>query len=309
MKDRLIALAREAGFPRAAFASLAPVTQEGELHPNARALTGDAASLMEGAACVMLLAMPYQPFAPLPGEASVDAYYLTSNAAHQAVSILASRIEAELNLRALPSPPVFYKPLAVRSGLGEFGRNGLISVGELGTRVALQAILLNADIPVQDRAEPFLSPQCAHCHACMDACPVHALRGDGSVDIVRCLRAQPEGEAFPERLRTLLGECILGCDWCQRVCPRNAQVQTIAPPRALRDALDLKALLSGVYRPLIPFLGANNARKQRVTARALLAAANLNRRDLLPEIQALAEQSESAMVREHARWALAQLQS
>ena len=66
-------------------------------------------------------------------------------------------------------------------------------------------------------------------------------------------------------------------------------------------------LLAGEYRPLIPFLGKNNARRQRLTARALLAAANLKRGDLLPLIEPLTECRESEMVSEHAKWALEQL--
>ena len=136
---------------------------------------------------------------------------------------------------------------------------------------------------------------------------MNALDGTGRVDITRCLRAQPEGEVFPEEMRPHLGGSLLGCDLCQRVCPRNAQVSPTDIPDDLRSALDLSALLDGQYRPLIPFLGKNNARRQRLTARALIAAANLGRRDLLPLIDALTGCRESEMVRIHAEWAAARL--
>ena len=303
MKQTLTSLAREAGFPVCAFAGLTPVGQTGPLHPQAAVLTGDARSLMPEAKCVMLLAMPYQPFAFPAGSAHVDAYYLTSNRAHEAVQLLARRIEESLPVRALASPPIFIKPLAVRSGLGEFGRNGLVSVGPYGTRAAIQAILLDADIKPTEQPGRALSASCENCRACVSACPVQALDGTGRVDVTRCLRAQPEGEAFPEALRGKLGGSILGCDLCQRVCPRNRAVHPVPAPEALCEALDLHALLGGRYQPLIPFLGKNNARRQRLTARALIAAANLNRRDLLPQIDALTECRESDMVRQHARWA------
>lgn len=309
MKDQLIALARELGFEECAFASPAPVVQEGTLHPQAEALTGDALSLMPEARCIMLCAMPYRPFRVEPGQAHVDAYYLTSNRAHENVQILARRIEETLHIRALASPPVFIKPLAVRSGLGEFGRSGLVSVGKYGTRVSIQAILLDADIETHDAAEKALSPLCEGCGSCLRACPTDALNGEGRVDIARCLRAQPEGEAFPEKLRDRLKGSLLGCDICQRVCPRNAKVEETDMPGVLREALDLSNLLSGQYQPLIPFLGKNNARRQRLTARALLAAANLNRKDLLPLIEPLAECRESDMVRDHARWAAEKLKA
>lgn len=309
MKERLIALARESGFREVSFASLNPVIQSAPLHPQAAVLTGETDHLMPGARCIMLMAMPYQPFHYEGNDAQIDAYYLTSNAAHEAVGHLAQRIEEELSIRALASPPIYLKPLAVRSGLGEFGRNGLVSVGKYGTRIALQAILLDADIETSDLPVRVLSSMCRDCRACMSACPTQALNGDGSIDLTRCLRAQPEGEAYPEHLRTFLGASILGCDRCQAVCPRNALVKKIFPPDELTQALRLSALLQGQYKPLIPFLGKNNARRQRLTARALIAAANLMRTDLIPMIEPLTECRESEMVREHAIWSSAILSS
>ena len=61
-------------------------------------------------------------------------------------------------------------------------------------------------------------------------------------------------------------------------------------------------LWRGEYRPLIPFLGKNNARKLRIQARACLMAAHDGRVDLLPEIRAL-ETSDGEAVRVHAAWA------
>ena len=307
MKEQLTALARELGFEACAFASLTPVHQEGTLHPQAESLTGDARSLMPEAKCVMLCAMPYRPFRLEHGQAHVDAYYIASNAAHEAVQALAQRIEETLHIHALASPPIYIKPLAVRSGLGEFGRNSLISVGPYGTRICLQAVLLDAEIETHDADEKALSPMCEGCGSCLRACPMGALDGTGRVNITKCLRAQPEGEAFPEHMRSALGGSLLGCDICQRVCPRNAAVREEAMPEDLREALDLSRLLQGQYKPLIPLLGKNNARRQRITARALIAAANLNRADLLPLIEPLTESKESEMVKEHARWALSRL--
>lgn len=307
LKEQLISLAREFGFVQCAFAGITPVLQDAPLHPIAQNLTGDLLSLMPDAACIMLCVTPYQPFDEQGENAQVDAYYVTSNRAHEAIKRLAQRIEETFSIRALATPPVFIKPLAVRSGLGEFGRNALISVGEYGTRVSLQTIALNVPIETDDRTEKRFSAMCAHCNRCVNACPTRALDGSGNINISRCLRAQPENEAFPEELRSQLGASILGCDVCQRVCPRNAHVSLTAPDAALSAALDLSALLRGEYKPLIPYLGKNNARRQRLTARALIAAANLNRRDLLPLVEALTECKESDMVREHAQWAAKQL--
>lgn len=307
MKEQLTILARELGFESCAFASLTPVHQEGTLHPVAASLSGDARAILPGAKCVMLCARPYRPFRIPQGQAYVDAYYLSSNIGHARIQLLAQRIEETLSIRALASPPIYVKPLAVRSGLGEFGRNGLVSVGPYGTRVSLHAILLDAEIETQDVLEKTFSPMCEGCGSCIRSCPMNALDGTGRVDVSRCLRAQPEGEAFPEHMRSSLGGSLLGCDLCQRACPRNAAVKETAVPDDLAAALDLSCLLEGQFQPLIPFLGKNNARRQRLTGRALIAAANLHRTDLLPLIEPLTECQESEMVKEHARWAAEQI--
>ncbi len=307
IKQQLISLAREAGFAECAFADIAPVVQQNELHPQAQTLIPDILSIMPDAKCIMLMAMPYQPFEITAAQAHVDAYYLTSNLAHDSAKKLAQRIEETLSIYALPSPPIFIKPLAVRCGLGEFGRNALISVGKYGTRVALQAIALNINLETHDQPEKRFSSLCIKCGACVNTCPTRALDGSGAVDISRCLRAQPEGEAFPEEMRSHLGGSILGCDLCQRVCPRNSQVSLTEMSASLHAALDLSTILCGEYKPLIPFLGKNNARRQRLTARALIAAANLRRTDLLPLIEPLTACRESEMVRIHAQWAYSQL--
>ena len=309
LKEQLVSLAREYGFVRCAFAGIAPVMQDAPLHPQAQTLSGDILSLIPDAQCVMLCAMPYQPFEVQGENAQVDAYYITSNRAHEAIKALARRIEETLCVHAMPSPPVFIKPLAVRSGLGEFGRNALVSVGDYGTRISLQAIALNVPLETDARMEKQFSAMCAHCNRCVNACPTHALDGNGNINLSLCLRAQPEGAAFPESMREHLGASILGCDVCQRVCPRNAHVSLTSPDAALSAALDLGSLLRGEYKPLISYLGKNNARRQRLTARALIAAANLSRQDLLPLIEDLTQCRESDMVREHARWAKERLSS
>jgi len=304
LKEQLTALARELGFAACAFASLTPVDQEGTLHPQAASLAGDARSLMPDAKCVMLCAMPYSPFRAEKGQAHIDAYYIASNAAHGAVQLLARRIEEALPVRALASPPVFIKPLAVRSGLGEFGRSGLVSVGQYGTRVSLQVILLDADIETHDHAEKSLSSLCARCNACVNACPTGALDGTGRVDITRCLRAQPEGAPYPESMRSRLGSSLLGCDICQRVCPGNEKMERMRE-KSDQSAFALEELLACSSETLARFgelYGRNYAIRNRIIAQALLAAGNSGNMAYLPQIEALTA-SPSPLVREHAQWA------
>ncbi|MBR3503887.1 MAG: hypothetical protein IKO07_06535 [Clostridia bacterium] len=302
--DAIRALAAAFGFERVA-ATDAGATEPPPpgAHPQALSLLADPGDVLPGARSVLVCAMPYRPFGKEPGEASVDAYYVASNRAHEAAGKLAEAIAAT-GARAVMTSALRVKPLAVRAGLGRMGRNGLVAVDRLGTRVSLQTIVTDLALP-GERTSPALDGRCAACHACELACPTHALRGDGSLDIARCLRAQPESAPLPEAMRPLIGSSLLGCDLCQRCCPRNEAVSGAEEPDELARALRLDRLLAGDYKDLVPWLGKNNARKLRLMNRAALAAANQGRSDLTPLLEALRDAP--APLGEHAAWAAERL--
>ena len=303
--DEVCAAARSFGFEAIAAAGAAPVPMpQGVIHPQAMALIADPHDILPEARSVLLLAMPYRPFRPNPPDAEIDAYYMTSNRAHESARLFADWL-CERGVKAVMTSSLRVKPLAARAGLGRQGRNTLIAVGAYGTRVSLQTIVTDMPCARADDDVRGLDERCLHCRACMDACPTHALRGDGTLDIERCVRAQPESLPLPEAMRPLTGASLLGCDLCQRVCPRNAEVEPIDIPPDVKKALSLRRLMSGDYKPLIPILGRNNARKMRLLSRAALAAANRDRRDLLPQLKELVELPEP--VGAHARWAIERL--
>ena len=85
--------------------------------------------------------------------------------------------------------------------------------------------------------------RCGTCRSCLDACPMHALRGDGTLDARRCLSyltIEQRGN-IPAEARHAMQHCFYGCDRCAEACPWNrrfAQPTTIAqlqPRQALLD--------------------------------------------------------------------------
>ena len=196
----------------------------------------------------------------------------------------------------------------MRTGEAYWGRNGLTALTGYGTRVCIQTILTSAPFPATDRTPADeIDPRCASCRACVAACPTAAHDGTGRVSVERCLRAQPYAEPVPERFRALFGASLLGCDICQRACPRNQRVSEEKPPAGLIDALRLERLLAGDVKPLAAWIGSNYARPARMQGRAALIAANLGRADTLPFLESLASGHSMEYVREHARWAIARL--
>ena len=303
--DEVRAAAQTFGFEAIAAAGTAPVPMpEGVIHPQAMGLIADPREILPEARSVLLLVMPYRPFKPNPPDAEIDAYYIASNRAHENARLFAGWL-CEHGVKAAMTSELRVKPLAARAGLGRQGRNTLIAAGQYGTRVSLQTIVTDMPCERTDDDARGLDERCLNCHACMDACPTHALRGDGTLDIARCVRAQPENLPLPEEMRPLTYASLLGCDLCQRACPRNARVVPTDIPPDVKEALSLKRLLSDEYKAFIPMIGKNNARKLRLLNRAALAAAYRNRKDLLPLLKELTQLPEP--VSTHAQWAIERL--
>jgi epoxyqueuosine reductase len=199
---------------------------------------------------------------------------------------------------------------AVRAGVGFYGKNTMLITRRHGSWVVLGTLVTEAEI---DRSEP-LALDCGSCRLCIDACPTGALDEPGTLDSTRCLSywSQAPG-AIPEEYRAELGAQVYGCDICQDVCPWNRGVEKRREGEALptgaephvslvewleADDEDLRKRYERLYYPR------NDPRYLR--RNALVAAGNLGHDEHRPALRAHAE-SEDPLLREHAEWALAQL--
>ncbi len=263
-------------------------------------------ALMPGCKSVLLLVWPYQPFTLTPPVAAISAYYIASNAAYHASMALGEWLRAR-RVQVLARPRIPLKALAERSGAGRYGRNGLIAAPGFGSRVALQAILTDAELDCDETFdEPGLSGECSACNACVRACPVGAVLGDGRIDARVCLRALPMDVPYPEAVRPLMGTSLYGCDLCQDCCQRNKEIKRIPIPEDMLSAMSLERLLAGDVGPAAELIGTNSARPKRMQMRACLAAANMGRKDLLQQIRSLLG-DDSELVADAAEWAIKRL--
>ncbi len=115
-------------------------------------------------------------------------------------------------------------PLAIRAGLGEYGRNGLLITKEFGPRVRLGKIFtdmpLAHDQPVAFGVKEF----CQECRRCADGCPVKAIpHGAPSSDrhnqsnIQGVRKWSVDGEKCFRYWAAQNSDCSI----CIRVCPYN----------------------------------------------------------------------------------------
>ncbi|MEM7118705.1 MAG: reductive dehalogenase [Chloroflexota bacterium] len=115
-------------------------------------------------------------------------------------------------------------PLAIKAGLGEYGRNGLLITKEFGPRVRLGKIF--TDMPlVHDEPIKFgVKEFCETCRRCSSACPVKAISPNEPSDEV-----YNQSNLIGVRKWSVDGEKCFGywaaqnsdCSICIRVCPYN----------------------------------------------------------------------------------------
>jgi epoxyqueuosine reductase len=117
------------------------------------------------------------------------------------------------------------KALAVRGGLGDYGRNNICYVPGMGSFFQLTAFY--SDLPVQgdDWREPHMMDACQTCQACLRHCPTRAIISDRFLlHAERCIvfhNERPPEYPFPAWIDPAAHHCLVGCMRCQGFCPEN----------------------------------------------------------------------------------------
>jgi len=115
------------------------------------------------------------------------------------------------------------KLIAVRSGLGRYGRNNICYVDELGSFVSIYTFFTDYDFQVDNWQDLKMLDECENCSICYDNCPTGAISEESFViDIEKCIPLYNEiqGE-FPEWFQPGIHSSLMGCIRCQQFCPAN----------------------------------------------------------------------------------------
>lgn len=213
------------------------------------------------------------------------------------------------------SGPLLERQYAEKSGLGYIGKNTMLITQKYGSWVLIGEIITNVKLKAD---KPFDREQmvCGSCNKCQIACPTGALYEDYKINASKCisyLTIEHKGN-IPLELREKIGSWLFGCDICQEVCPHNFRSQETT-------IIDFKNAIAGekqILKKILNikddkeflqlFAGSPLMRGKRINLirNACIVAANLNRDDLIKEIEKLSYNN-NEIIKEHAIWALQKL--
>ena len=141
------------------------------------------------------------------------------------------------------------KLAAVCAGLGEYGKNNIVYVKGKGSFVRLGVYF--SDLPLKEDGwrDPVCMARCEGCHACLKACPTHAIDSDRFLlHAERCITFWNEKATdveFPDWLNPEWHNCLVGCMFCHFICPENSALTERVNDGPVFSEMETDWLISG----------------------------------------------------------------
>ncbi|HEU5174028.1 MAG TPA: tRNA epoxyqueuosine(34) reductase QueG [Gemmatimonadaceae bacterium] len=216
--------------------------------------------------------------------------------------------------------PILERELARRAGLGWQAKNTNLINPTLGSFFFIGALVIGLELEVD---APFDADRCGSCTRCMQACPTNAITAPRELDATRCisyLTIELKSE-IPEALRPGMGGLLYGCDICQEVCPWNirfsrelADDSPFKPREVLRGkdartlARELLAMSQEEFSAAFRKSPMKRAKLRGLKRNAVVVLGNVGTSEDAAMLERALDDSEP-LVREHAAWALAQIEA
>jgi epoxyqueuosine reductase len=233
---------------------------------------------------------------------------------HHLVTYIESQIGKTLKYRFYTDTgPLLERDLAQRAGLGWIGKNTCLINPRLGSYFLLAEILLDLEL---ESDLPFDSDHCGTCSRCIEACPTGCILSDRMIDARICLSylTIENKKEIPINLRKKLGNRVFGCDICQQVCPWNRFAGNEFDP-AFRGQGDISspilvddlALTPQEFNTKFKTNPVLRSKRRGYLRNIAVAIGNSGDPDAIPALQK-AIGDEETLIREHAVWAMEQIQ-
>ena len=210
--------------------------------------------------------------------------------------------------------PILERDLAQHAGLGWIGKNTCLINPHHGSYFLLAEILLGIEL---EPDPPFQTDQCGTCTRCIEACPTQCILPDRTIDARRCISylTIELKKDIPTDLRSFIGNWIFGCDVCQMVCPWNRFAASDGDP-ALAPREDIPhpnlihelELISEEFNRKFKNNPIKRAKHKGYLRNIAIALGNSKDAAAVPALKKVLNHPEP-MVREHANWALKQIES
>jgi len=146
------------------------------------------------------------------------------------------------------------KLLAVRSGLGSYGKNNVCYVPGMGSFHRLMAFCSDFPCSEDSWVEARMMENCKKCTACQRGCPTGAITTERFLlRAERCLTFLNEGQRdFPSWVDPAWHHCLVGCLHCQRVCPQSKGFFEQIEEKAKFTEQETNAILENPLLELLP---------------------------------------------------------
>lgn len=214
-------------------------------------------------------------------------------------------------ITAVDKEELLEKAIAVKAGLGWFGKNTLLVTPEYGSWVYLGELITDLPFP-PDRP---LEDGCAACRRCIESCPTGALDEDKNLNPDRCLAGITQSKHLPAReIRAAMGVTLYGCDLCQQVCPQNTAAKPVdreefrsGYDEAFPLINDILGLTGGEFKTRFGHTSGAWRGRTPVQRNAVIAAGNLRDETVVPILIQILLYDTRAVLRGAAAWALGEI--
>lgn len=260
----------ECGFDDIGFAPIGPYAIT-EKNKKANTKVGsDATVFLQNAQTVVVLIKKIPLNLPAPqGVAEVILYYRETQTARELIAQMVNFM-LSLGYEAVKARRFDLKAAAYMAGLGHYGKNGLLIHKRLGSYIYIEGIATDAKLSFGTPLKEVSI--CGTCTRCVEACPCNALIGDGNLRDMTCMREfMPGSPKTSDEMWAKMGNRLLGCEECQRVCPFNHKREGERVPYPARweklfaiDALGDDQQLMKNLPEIEKEIGANYAKKERL---------------------------------------------